>query len=909
MAWHIPLWHWLANAALGGFLVLCGGCLAALLCRQAVRRLRLIELTLLACLLTPWLASLTRLPHCSLGWLSPAEEVATAPMPSAPPVVDGAGDHERLDGAVFTARARQSQDHKSARATVLAPLSSEPKARPLELSQPASIQMLTLPVVIVAAYVLLSVGFLVWWVVGLARLLLLMRSTSPAPAHVAALFRQVTRGKGDGVRLLMSDQIDMPLTFTCGRPVVVLPRAHCHSGGSAALRYCLAHEWSHIERRDIWAWHAATLAQAIFFYQPLFWWLRRQLRLCQDYLADARAAEQATLAEDYADYLVGLARRRLSNTVPAALGIGDRRSNLYRRIIMLLTNRQPLERRCGVLWSAGSLLGIVGLLAAVAVIRLDAAAAADDKKETPTQETAKETPKGKAIKYTGRVFDKESGKNIAGATVTVRRSTYGDPNNERVIEETKHKTNAEGKYSFLIPPEQAAERYLYIELDVEAPGYAPRGSFGYSFAMIQKNEKLGGRAFFENVDLRPAKEITGLVETPDGKPAAGVKLLAYSNTSKTKEGEFEYGSFANAKTDKAGRFRIWLVTPGPAVFWILPQDYAPSTHVIKDPGKRGDMGRFVLTPGIVLKGKLVDVQGKPLAGVYVHADKRGGIEDFGLPVADSIRRTAVSNALGEFTFGPLPPAGYDVMPQEYGHDPSKDDRRPQKRPVPGVFVRQHVTLKDGEQPEPLEVRAVPHVVIEAQYVDSKGKPTRGHAGHMFGRLNKSDYWFGQAKVDANGKMTLLAPHGMSEAKLGLSTNEHGVLRWRKGKTGQLSTQRDVDLGTLTDDVKDIEIIRYVAPILVIDAVEKGGAQLKNFQAKINYAPGKSPRDPNSMFINGVQGDVFMEKQEDGRWRSSQLLPDEDITVTVSAEGFKPRTEQLKLAEGTTREIKAELERK
>jgi beta-lactamase regulating signal transducer with metallopeptidase domain len=41
----------------------------------------------------------------------------------------------------------------------------------------------------------------------------------------------------------------------------------------------LAHEWSHVERRDIVSWHLATLTQFLFFYQPLFWWLRRQLRL------------------------------------------------------------------------------------------------------------------------------------------------------------------------------------------------------------------------------------------------------------------------------------------------------------------------------------------------------------------------------------------------------------------------------------------------------------------------------------------------------------------------------------------------------------------------------------------------------------------------------------------------------
>jgi len=908
MAWHVPFWHWLAHAAAGAFVVLAAGCLAASLCKQPARRLRLIEWTLFGCVLSPWLSLLSGLPQWSLGWLDPGKSPVVAAAPAYP---SGAGrfeDGERLDRTVLAAQESQSTDEK-APSVVSPPLPSEPT--PPEVPQRAAAVDLATPAVLVAAYALLAWGFVAWWLVGLIKLILLLRSTAQAPSHVVALFRQVSGSAGEDVRLLTSEWIDLPLTFSWRRPVIVLPEALCRARDEAALRFCLAHEWSHVEHRDIWSWYLATLAQVLFFYQPLLWWLRRQLRLSQDYLADARAVEQAAVTEDYADYLVGLARRRLGNPVPAALGIGDRRSNLYRRITMLLTNRQPLEQRCRQSWSAACALGIFALLAVVAVVRLDAAAPADDKKESPKQEAVKDQPNNKPIQYTGRVFDKDTGKNIPGAVVKVRRSTYGDPKHDRIVEVTKHTTNAEGKYTFTIPPEQAAERYLYIELDVEARGYAPRSRFGYSFAMIQKNEKLGGRPFFENVDLRPASEITGIVETPEGKPAPGVKVLAYSNTSKSKEGEFEYGSFADTKTDKDGKFSLWIITPGPAVFWVLPDSHAPSTHVIKDPTKRGDMGRFVMNPGIVLKGKVVDAQGKPLAGLFVQADKRGGIEDFNLPVADHVRRTATTNDKGEFAFAPLPAASYDVIPQEHGWDPSKDEKRPQKRPLPAVFVRQHVTLKDGMPPEPnepIEVRAVPHVVIEAQFFDSKGAKTRGHAPHMFGRMNKNDFWFGEGKMDENGKMTLLVPHGLTEARLSLTTNEHGVLRWRKGKDAPLSGQREIVLGTLTDDVKDIEITRYVAPILITGAVEKGGGQIKNVQAKIEYAPGKNPNDRRGRFINGVQGDVFMEKQEDGRWRSSQLLPDEEITVTVSAEGYKPYTEKMKLAEGTTKELTAQLEK-
>jgi len=63
MAWHVGLWYWLAHAALGGSLILALGCLAVRAVRQPVRRLRLAELTLLGCLLAPWLILLPGLPR------------------------------------------------------------------------------------------------------------------------------------------------------------------------------------------------------------------------------------------------------------------------------------------------------------------------------------------------------------------------------------------------------------------------------------------------------------------------------------------------------------------------------------------------------------------------------------------------------------------------------------------------------------------------------------------------------------------------------------------------------------------------------------------------------------------------------------------------------------------------------
>ena len=103
--------------------------------------------------------------------------------------------------------------------------------------------------------------------------------------------------------------VDTPLTFGWLRPVVVIPQQIAAAGGEA-LRYCLAHEWWHIQRADILSWQATWACQFVLWHQPLFWVLRRELRICQDILADSHATAGGDAALEYSELLVSFARNR-----------------------------------------------------------------------------------------------------------------------------------------------------------------------------------------------------------------------------------------------------------------------------------------------------------------------------------------------------------------------------------------------------------------------------------------------------------------------------------------------------------------------------------------------------------------------------------------------------------------------
>jgi len=925
---YLLAWRWLAHAAVGGTIVLIVGSLAAWLCSRPAERARVVLLTLVGGLAVPWLSYLPIAPRWFAG-IFPAAASAQTPAAAVPggqiavvqtpAALSAPIDVPQRSAATELRRAELSRRVERPERKIAGP---DRPVGPSRVPRAA----LSWHVVALALYVAASTGLAAWWLIGQVLLWRIRRAARAVTPQVHEVFRAIAGPAGRAVVLLESDLVQLPFTYTWARPVVVLPRALCAEGDSQELRFCLAHEWSHIERRDAVAWNFAALAGVLLFYQPLFWWLRRQLRLCQDYLADDRAAALES-AEDYATYLVHLARARQSVSALPALGVGDRRSNLFRRVAMLVQDHEPLAHRCRAHWSLAAAVSAAVVMLVVSGLRLDAApAAADSKpqqeKSAPPQPKDKpmpkdeakpkdEAPKPETLHYTGKVKEIGTGKPIAGATVVVRRSVLKPGNNEnRILEESKHTTDANGNYSFTIPPEQVAEKSLYIELDVEHPDYATQAGFGYALGMIRKNERAGGRPFFETIELRPGKPIAGHIERPDGSPAKGVSILTYSRSGKLQVGEsFEYGSFSRAKTDEAGNFKVNVTTPGLAVFWILPDDLAGELHGVPD-GKRGDVGRFTLKQGVSLKGRVLDVEGKPIAGIFVNAEREGDPETGeilnGLAVADAINRTAVTGADGSFTLAPLPSGKYRVLPGDRSRDGSE---RRNVRPLPAVFTPRQVTLKEGETPEPLEVRASPHVVIEAQWVDSKGKPTTGFAGHIFGKID-GGYWFGEAKVDQSGKAVAEVPHGLEDVQLNLMTNEHHAIQWRKAKGDPLSRGRIIMLGTLDHDAKGIEIVHYTAPIVVVTGETTDKKPVPGLKVSAHYTQQEDGQSEGKLILaGGLQSDVNFEKQEDGRFRSSQLQPDIEFNLTAEADGFKPASRKLAIAEGKTEEITLELEPK
>ncbi len=767
------------------------------------------------------------------------------------------------------------------------------------------------------------------------RLKHIHRVSRPVNVAIESLFEKISGPSGKRVELRLSSQVSAPITWGIRTPVILLPESIMTDTDGITLKYFLAHEWAHVHRRDAWTWLLAICLQAILFYQPLYWIARRMLLITMDRLADAEAAGQGESPFDYAEFLVRLARDRRLPIPALSLGVNDKNSQLKQRVEHLIESGGVQNLLCSR--RRGIVIGLIALTIAVcgAFVRFEKRLVADDQEQAkPAEGTKGEAhsqtsnhvePKasnellamivnaaapqiGELLKvacskredgsiiYTGFVTNAENHLPIAGAKIKVRHRLSRDPETGgwSTIEITEHTSDAMGMYNFKLPPEQVAQKSLYIEVQAEHPDYAQSRLGGYSHDMIVKNLEMGELPFYTHIGLWPGVAIEGTVVSTEGKPLKDVEILTYCESSKSKD---YMGSFGNTTTDAAGKFRIVPPTPGDGVLWIKPNDYSPQAHRIAD--RRGNWGEIRVTKDATITGRVIDLNGNPVSNVEVEARRFGDgdkVDEYlnSNSVANNIGRTSPTQSDGTFVLNSLPDGDYQIQVHP---NAKKDDYAP--KPLKHVFLMTKIKIENRKSQQ-ITIQAVPHVMLYGLVVDSNNDPCSGHEAFLMGQI-EDDFYFARTSVPGkDGKFEVSIPHGLREAKLDLMTNEHGALRWRMSRDKPLHRGRDVNLGTVEDDIRGFEVVRYKAPILLVKVVDEQGKIIRDAGPTLTYLRPTDELEEMTVYIEG--GNVSFEKQGDGRYRSSSLLPDELVSVRIAKEGFETTPQEVTLKEGETREI-------
>lgn len=163
------------------------------------------------------------------------------------------------------------------------------------------------PAIALAGYLLVALSLLFRFIVGLA---LGGRLASAAAeireARATDFLSRLAAGMNLRAlpRVAESEAIAVPVTLGVREPSILLP-ADWREWDNAKLRAVLAHELSHVARRDAFTQQLSLVHRAIFWFSPLAWWLDRRLAELAEEASDEAALSGGVDRAEYAKTLLG----------------------------------------------------------------------------------------------------------------------------------------------------------------------------------------------------------------------------------------------------------------------------------------------------------------------------------------------------------------------------------------------------------------------------------------------------------------------------------------------------------------------------------------------------------------------------------------------------------------------------
>ncbi|HEV8147267.1 MAG TPA: M56 family metallopeptidase [Bryobacteraceae bacterium] len=157
-----------------------------------------------------------------------------------------------------------------------------------------------------------------------------------------------------------------PGIFGIFRPVLLLPESIRDRLTPAQFQAILAHELTHLRRRDNLAAAIHMLVEAIFWFHPLVWWIEQRMVEERERACDQEVLRATGDSEAYAASILEVCKLYLESPLVCAAGVtGD---ELKKRIAAILTN--PIALPLGI--SRKMLLAIAGVAAIAGPISIGA---------------------------------------------------------------------------------------------------------------------------------------------------------------------------------------------------------------------------------------------------------------------------------------------------------------------------------------------------------------------------------------------------------------------------------------------------------------------------------------------------------------------------------------------------------
>jgi TonB family protein len=169
----------------------------------------------------------------------------------------------------------------------------------------------------------------------------------------AALWRLRGSARPFGSNTFTAD-VSVPMLTGLFRPAILLPRSAV-DWPEARRNAAIQHEAAHLDRGDLWANFACTMACAMYWFHPLVWVLARRMRMEQEHACDDAVLEAGFDPAQYAEALVETARQAIGFPLLSCRMVDG--TGVKQRVVRVLALRErPAPRGLSRLKAAGTLV-------------------------------------------------------------------------------------------------------------------------------------------------------------------------------------------------------------------------------------------------------------------------------------------------------------------------------------------------------------------------------------------------------------------------------------------------------------------------------------------------------------------------------------------------------------------------
>ncbi len=767
------------------------------------------------------------MPRLPVRWLpAPATKLNARTAPVSPPTIEPNRDFPAKEPAVENGLSSGSP-MQAASSSVLPTNTNAPPHVEFHQEQAGSEERPRVPLAtflimgIAAIYVLGIVVGLLRFAVGFHQAASFRRDCTPAgPAwRAASAHWSHLLGIRFHVPIMVTDQLPVPAMLGWLRPVILIPRRLDATALAAQRDAVLLHELSHVARRDAFWQTLARLTAVIYWFHPLMWLVGREVEAAWDAACDSVCAFYlgvGSYSRSLADLAQGLVARRLP-LVGLCMARSSRLAGRIRRLTDATNTGEYRPRLAAraVLWAAG----LSCALFAAIVMPVERSAVADTvpegakkKDRPPMQPPVVDSPKVTST-VSGVVLD-EDGSPLPNAKLLVQvveNRKIPDPHHQtcyfsRKLREWKLVSGPDGAFRFK-PGDQPEGKDLEVKVFVSAKGRVD----------IQRRLKWEDLTRGKLADLRLTRGriVAGRILTPDGQPVQGASIEAYSTFGRRFNWEPKDSrlDILAVKSDVKGKFEVTLPLQTYGELCVDATDWAPQRVAVEPSATQ--VGDVKMTEGWRLSGKLLNRQGKPVAGQIVVLESRdaGKVPNLFLPLTrysktNSKGRFELLPARGEFSVSLTP-----VVQESTGDDPRL------VADGPSVLLAPTVVHLNGSDPSPTVVLQEPEsVTLSGRITYEDGRPAEGVYFNSCAECPKTPgldepqngrtyYDLAAGQSDREGRYTLNVPRNTSPyiGSAGWRVNNELYWPWPQysPKAVQLGMS-SMALNTVTEDVRDLD---------------------------------------------------------------------------------------------------------